>query len=77
MTNTGLHESFHKSMIEFFQTNINQYSNYSVDQVILDKLQKFLQDMLLSSLAAQQIFNSFDRDLKDEDTMNTAVGAIN
>jgi hypothetical protein len=77
VTNTGLHESFHKSMIEFLQTDINQYSSYMVDQVILDKLQKFLQDMLLSSSDAQQISNSFDRHLKDEEAMNTVVGAIN
>jgi hypothetical protein len=49
VTNTGLHESFRKIMIEFLQTNINQYSSYSVDQVILDKLQKFLQGMSSSS----------------------------
>ena len=64
-------------MIEFLQTNINQYSSYSVDQVILDKLQKFLQDMSPSSSDAQQISNSFDRHLKGEEAMNTVVGAIN
>jgi hypothetical protein len=77
VTNTGLHELFCKSMIEFLQTDINQYSSYLVDQVILDKLQKFLQDMLSSSLDVQQISNSFDRHLKDEEAMNTVVGAIN
>jgi hypothetical protein len=48
VTNTGLHELFCKSMIEFLQTNINHYSCCLVDQVILNKLQKFLQDMSLS-----------------------------
>ncbi len=33
--------------------------------------------MSLSSSDAQQISNSFDRHLKDEEAMNTAVGAIN
>ncbi len=64
-------------MIEFLQTDINQYSSYLVDQVILDKLQNFLQDVLLSSLDVQQISNSFDRHLKDEEAMNTVIGAIN
>jgi hypothetical protein len=77
VTNTGLHELFCKSMIEFLQTNINQYSSYSVDQVILDKLRKFLQDMLSLSSDAQQISSSFDRHLKDEEAMNTVIGAIN
>ena len=77
MTNTGLHELFCKSMIEFLQTDINQYSSYLVDQVILDKLQKFLRVMSSLSLDAQQISNSFDRHLKDEEAMNTVVGAIN
>jgi hypothetical protein len=48
-----------------------------VDQVILDKLQKFLQDMSPLSRDAQQISNSFDRHLKDEEAMITVVGAIN
>ncbi len=77
MTNTGLHELFCKSVIEFLQTNINQYSSYLADQVILDKLQKILQDMLSSYSDAQQISNSVDRHLKDEEAMNTVIGAIN
>jgi hypothetical protein len=33
--------------------------------------------MLSLSLDAQQISNSFDKHLKDEEAMNTVVGAIN
>jgi hypothetical protein len=40
-------------------------------------MQKFLQDMTSLSSDVQQIFNSFDRHLKDEEAMNTVVGAIN
>jgi hypothetical protein len=64
-------------MIEFLQTDINQYSSYLVDQVIRDKLQKILQDMSSLSSDAEQISNSFDRHLKDEEAMNMVVGAIN